>query len=367
MQASENADNRLLEEMSKMTVTAQKDLELARRELNEKQLLLEDLANTTNQKIKEAAKTNNDLKTKVDFLLDLSTHLDEENHKLQQSNIELQSEKNRYGKLMLKLKIDLENLVIREKELEIQRKQLSFEVEKKTKELALATKMVTVGQLSSRLAHDLRNPLTVIKNSVELLKLSIKPQDEKILDKFTRIENGIKKISYQIDDVLDFVRQSELHIKRKSISEIIDTSLGNMMIPPSVKILKDYRDVVINGDSRKLEAVFTNLVTNAIQAMNEKGEIRIKIFDDDEFALIKITDSGPGITKSTMDKMFEPLFTTKETGTGLGLSICKSIVEQHGGKIEVSSPPTVFSIKLPKNLRGFYKASDPKLSDNGST
>ena len=207
------------------------------------------------------------------------------------------------------------------------------------------------------------NPLTVIKNSVEILKLSLKNSDEKILDKFPRIENAIKKISYQIDDVLDFVRQSDLHIKRKSVSEIIDSSITNMLIPENIKIQKDYRDVVVNGDSRKLEAVFTNLITNAIQAMNEKGEIRIKVFDDDEKALIKISDTGPGITKATMDRMFEPLFTTKETGTGLGLSICKNIIQQHGGKIEVNSPPTVFTISIPKNIRGFYNATDPKLNN----
>ena len=347
-----------------MTVSAQKDLELAKRDLEEKQLLLEELANTANEKIKEAAKTNKDLKSKVEFLQELSSNLNDENIKLQQANIDLQSKKSAYDKLMTKLKFDLENLVVKEKQLEIQRTHLTFEVEKKSKELAMATKMAIVGQLSSRLAHDLRNPLTVIKNSVEILKISLKNSDAKILDKFPRIENAIKKISYQIDDVLDFVRQSDLHIKRKALSEIIDSSISNMLIPDGIKIHKDYRDVVVNGDSRKLEAVFTNLITNAIQAMGEKGEIRIKVFDDDEKALIKISDTGPGITKATMDRMFEPLFTTKETGTGLGLSICKNIIQQHGGRIEVSSPPTVFTISIPKNIRGFYKATDPKLNNN---
>ena len=102
------------------------------------------------------------------------------------------------------------------------------------------------------------------------------------------------------------------------------------------------------------------LITNGIQATDNKGEVKIKVLDDGEEALIKISDTGPGITKETMAKMFEPLFTTKQTGTGLGLSICKTIVEQHGGKIEVSSRPTVFTIHLPKNIRGFYRASDPK-------
>ena len=123
------------------------------------------------------------------------------------------------------------------------------------------------------------------------------------------------------------------------------------------KFRNDLRKVVVNCDARKLEAVFTNMITNGIQAVKDKGEIKIKTLDDGDYALIKIEDSGPGIQKSSMENIFEPLFTTKETGTGLGLSICKSIVEQHGGSIEVSSPPTVFTIRLPKNLMGYYRAS----------
>ena len=340
-----------------MTVRAQKDLELAKQELDEKQILLEDLAHTSSQKIMEAAKTNRDLKSKVDFLQELSHSLDDENKRLQQTNAELQSEKARYNKLNEKLKRDLENLIVREKELEIQQKKLSFTVEQKSKELAKASKMATVGTLASRLAHDLRNPLSVIKGSVELLKMQHKNLDKSIQDKLQRIESATKKISYQIEDVLDFVRQSELHLKRMPLSEVMDSSISNIMVPTSVKIMRDYRNVVVNCDAKKLEAVFTNLITNGIQAMNESGEIVIKILDDGEHAMIKFIDSGTGLTKATMEKMFEPLYTTKETGTGLGLSICKSIVEQHGGTIDVTLSPTTFTLRIPKSIRGYYKAN----------
>lgn len=340
-----------------MTVRAQKDLELAKQELDEKQILLEDLAHTSSQKIMEAAKTNRDLKSKVDFLQELSHSLDDENKRLQQTNVELQSEKARYNRLNEKLKRDLENLIVREKELEIQQKKLSFTIEQKSKELAKASKMATVGTLASRLAHDLRNPLSVIKGSVELLKLQHKNLDKSIQEKLQRIESATKKISYQIEDVLDFVRQSELHLKRMPLSEIIDSSISNIMVPQSVKIVRDYRNVVINCDAKKLEAVFTNLITNGIQAINESGEIVIKILDDGEHAMIKFIDSGTGLTKATMEKMFEPLYTTKETGTGLGLSICKSIVEQHGGTIDVTLSPTTFTLRIPKSIRGYYKAN----------
>ena len=91
-----------------------------------------------------------------------------------------------------------------------------MEVETKTRDLIKTEKMASVGQLSSRLVHDLRNPLSVIKSTVEILKLGTNNMDEKTAQKFQRIQSALKKITYQIEDVLDFVRQSELHLKRQS-------------------------------------------------------------------------------------------------------------------------------------------------------
>ena len=352
-----DSKHNLIEDLSEMTVKTYKELELTKQMLSEKELQLMDLATSANQKIIDSAKANKELRGKVEFLQEIATSLNEKNELLERANLELATQKSHYNQLMKKLKKDLGNIAMREKNLEIQRNKLSSEVEKKTRELIKSEKMASVGQLSSRLVHDLRNPLTVVKSTVELLKLGNKKMDQKTSEKFERIERAFKKISYQIEDVLDFVRQSELHLKRQSISEIIETTISNMDIPSTIKIRIDTRKVVINCDSRKMEAVFTNIITNAIQASNEKGEIKIKTLDDGDFAIIKIEDSGPGITKSTMTNIFEPLFTTKETGTGLGLSICKSIIEQHGGSIEVSSPPTIFTIQLPKNLLGYYRAT----------
>lgn len=352
-----DSKHNLIEDLSEMTVKTYKELELTKQMLSEKELQLMDLATSANQKIIDSAKANKELRGKVEFLQEIATSLNEKNELLERANLELATQKSHYNQLMKKLKNDLGNIAMREKNLEIQRNKLSSEVEKKTRELIKSEKMASVGQLSSRLVHDLRNPLTVVKSTVELLKLGNKKMDQKTSEKFERIERAFKKISYQIEDVLDFVRQSELHLKRQSISEIIETTISNMDIPSTIKIRIDTRKVVINCDSRKMEAVFTNIITNAIQASNEKGEIKIKTLDDGDSAIIKIEDSGPGITKSTMTNIFEPLFTTKETGTGLGLSICKSIIEQHGGSIEVSSPPTIFTIHLPKNLLGYYRAT----------
>ena len=347
-----------------MTVKTYKELELTKQVLTEKELQLMDLATLSNQKIQESARANRELKGKVEFLQEITNSLNEKNQYLERMNLELETQKAHYNQLSKKLKKDFASVVEREKNLELQRNRLSILVEEKTRDLIRTEKMASVGQLSSRLVHDLRNPLSVIKGTVELLKINNKKADEKTLEKFKRIETAMKKISYQIEDVLDFVRQSELHLKRQSIEEILKSTISGMDLPKDVKIKLNSQKIIVNCDARKLEAVFTNIITNASQAMDGKGEIKIKIIEDDEDALIKFEDSGPGMSSSVMSKIFDPLYTTKDTGTGLGLSICKNIVEQHGGTIEVSSPPTVFSIRLPKNLRGYYKASDSTMEDN---
>ena len=362
MQSSEpNQNHKLLEDLSEMTVKTYKELEMTKQELTEKELQLMDLATLSNQKIKESARANRDLKGKVEFLQEISNSLNEKNQFLERMNLELETQKSHYNQLSKKLKKDFENIVMREKNLELQRNRLATEVESKTRELIKTEKMASVGQLSSRLVHDLRNPLSVVKSTIELLKLGDKNMDQKTELKFQRIETAMKKISYQIEDVLDFVRQSELHLKRQSISDIIKSTISGLDIPKEVKIKFNPQNVVVNCDSRKIEAVFSNIVTNSSQAMNGKGEIKIKVVEDEDDALIKFEDAGPGMTKSVMEKIFDPLYTTKDIGTGLGLSICKNIIEQHGGDIEVSSPPTVFTVRLPKNLRGYYKATDTNL------
>jgi len=344
-----------------MTVKTYKELELTKQVLTEKELQLMELATLSNQKIQESARANRDLKGKVEFLQEITNSLNEKNQYLERLNLELQTQKAHYNQLSNKLKKDFANVVMREKNLEIQRNNLSLQVEEKTRDLLRTEKMASVGQLSSRLVHDLRNPLSVIKSTVELLKINNKKMDENTSKKFERIESAMKKISYQIEDVLDFVRQSELHLKRKSVEEILKSTIAGIDAPKGVKIKLNSQKIIVNCDSRKIEAVFSNIITNASQAMDGQGEIKIKVVEDDEDALIKFEDSGPGMSKSEMQKIFDPLYTTKDTGTGLGLSICKSIVEQHGGNIEVSCPPTVFSVRLPKNLRGYYKASDSNL------
>ena len=242
---------------------------------------------------------------------------------------------------------------MRTTELIEQRDNLENLVEEKTQQVLKSERLSAIGELSGRLAHDLRNPLSVMKMSVDLIKQS--PKDTTISDpgvtkRIDLIEKSIDRISHQVDDVLGYVRLSPLNLQNVSLFDTIQSSLKKINIPSDIKIKLPKNDLRINCDIVKIDAVFINLIVNSIQELHKGGEIEIKISDQDNTAIIKFIDSGKGISDKDLPKIFEPLFTTKQKGTGLGLASCKNIVEQHDGEINVTNNPTTFTIILPKTL-----------------
>ncbi|HXG74589.1 MAG TPA: ATP-binding protein [Candidatus Nitrosotenuis sp.] len=198
-------------------------------------------------------------------------------------------------------------------------------------------KLFVIGELAARLAHDIRNPLSIIKNAVEMLIVKEGASDPKTLETYMKIQRAVDRISYQIDDVLNFVKPRKISLSRSSLNSILNTVIGRLRIPQTVDIELPENDVDVIADVANLEIVFVNLITNAIQAMNNVGKIKIEACQDGKNVIIKIIDSGPGIPKENLSLIFEPLFTTKQTGTGLGLVSCKTIIEQHGGSIHAES------------------------------
>jgi signal transduction histidine kinase len=209
-------------------------------------------------------------------------------------------------------------------------------------------KLSAVGELAARIAHDLRNPLAVLKNSCALVKMQLDGSDPKIQQYITKMENSIDRMSHQIEDVLEFVRTTPTHKEFVAIRELIKKSIDDIDLPKDTLIIMPKNDEKINCDAQKIRTVFTNILLNGIQAMEGKGTISIKITGYTKFVNIEITDSGPGMPEENLQKIFEPLFTTKQTGTGLGLASCKSIVEQHRGAISAKNNPTTFKITLPR-------------------
>jgi len=229
-----------------------------------------------------------------------------------------------------------------------QNENLISEVESKSSELVRSERLATIGTMASRVAHDLKNPLTILHTYAEMLTPEILSKlESKDKEKWFRMQNSIFDMSRIIEDVLDFARTTEIKKKSISFQSILKLAMNHVKFSYGITINLSEKDYKINCDARKIEGVLSNIINNAVQAINGQGEIDVETESNSEFLTILIKDSGPGISDENLDKIFEPMFTTKTTGTGLGLVICKSIIEQHGGTISVSNKPTTFTITLP--------------------
>ena len=292
--------------------------------------------------IPEAIKVNSELSTLVEKYAE---------EKLDLMKKLFSNEKKQTKEFNEKLKDNLSRMAMTEQKLKLQRDNLQIELREKTKKLVQAERLSAIGELTARLAHDLRNPLTVLKGVVEIARSRTNAGETSFSTKqIDMMERAITRMSNQIDDVLEFVKIQSLHTTKNSLLETIALSLAKIKKSDNVKIHIPETDVEFIYDSDKIEVVFDNLLTNSIQAINENGEIIIRINDLENEVEIQVEDSGEGVPDEIISRVFEPLFTTKKKGTGLGLASCKSIVEQHGGSISVKNKPSVFTIKLPKML-----------------
>jgi len=215
-------------------------------------------------------------------------------------------------------------------------------------------RLTSIGELSARIAHDLRNPMSVLKNTFELLELDLREvQTDSIKNKIQRIERAITRINHQVENVLDYVKEKPLKLENVSINSLLSSVVERINVPVNITINLPKNDLKVKCDFEKMEIVFINLITNAIQVMSNNGEINVRSKYDGDNCLIDVEDNGPGIPPEHIKKIFDPLFTTRQIGTGLGLPSCKTIVEAHKGKIDVISSlgkGTLFRIEFPKNL-----------------
>lgn len=226
---------------------------------------------------------------------------------------------------------------------------LQTEFNKKTSQFSNSDKFSIVGEFSSKMAHDIRNPLSVIKIQVDLLKLRYSKQEDKILlDSLGRMERAVGGITTQLDDVLHFLKERALYLENIGILKILEESLFYIEKPENITIDLPPNDVDILCDKTGMQRIFTNIILNSIQAMNDNGTISIQAFEQGDAVVIEVKDTGPGIPDKYLPKIFDPLFTTKKGGTGLGLSICKKIIGEHNGMIAVKNNPTTFTITIPK-------------------
>ena len=248
--------------------------------------------------------------------------------------------------MVLAINKNLSHLVkIKTRDLVEQKDNLEYMVEEKTQEVLKSERLSAIGELAGRLSHDLRNPLSVIKNDMDMIELKDGKFEKKSID---RIQRAINRMDHQIESVMDFVRQSPLNFGYFRLSYILKSVSDMITVPSNIKINFPKNDTQIWCDEQKSEILFYNLIINSIQEIsNNDGYITIRLKENKKNIEIEIEDSG-NLPIDNLNKIFDPLFTTKQSGTGLGLASCKNILEQMGGKLLVQTNPTVFTMIFPR-------------------
>lgn len=219
-------------------------------------------------------------------------------------------------------------------------------------ELLRSEKFATIGRLASSVAHELRNPLASLKNiSYYLVRLGTFSTDEKAKRMLEMLGTDVARANKIVTDLLDFSRVKKLNKVATPMDEFINKLLDNLTFSENVHITRDLKALQANIDPDRITQVLVNLVTNARDAMADKGgQITVTTFKKEDYIQILVADTGCGMDKETVDRIFEPLFTTKTKGLGLGLAIVKEIVEAHYGKITCLSEKgkgTTFEVLLP--------------------
>jgi signal transduction histidine kinase len=236
------------------------------------------------------------------------------------------------------------------------------ELKKAQAEARRAERLAALGQLSAGLAHEIRNPLGVIKGSAEILNQKVANSDPLAQELAGYIYTEVNRLSALVTRFLDFARPSRLELHPVDLPALLDRALKSVaeqISSSKVTVKEDYAAQVpqVMVDEQLCDQVFTNLLCNACEAMAEQGggELRIRIFPRNSGfrneVMVEIEDTGPGIPADLREQIFNPFFTTKKAGVGLGLAIVTKIVDAHGGAARVRSEPgqgACFQITFPQ-------------------
>jgi PAS domain S-box-containing protein len=245
-----------------------------------------------------------------------------------------------------------------------ERKRMEEELRAAQEQLIRSERLVAIGQLAGGVGHELRNPLGAIKNAVYYIKGKVASselgqREPRVLEFLGIIEDEVNSSNKIITDLLEFSRVRKPSVSPARIEKIIEDALSRIAILENIELIKklDAGLPEINVDPDQIKQVLVNIITNAVQAMPEGGKLLIGAREKNKFLEVEVTDTGCGIPQESIDKIFDPLFTTKAKGIGLGLAVCKSIIDRHEGNIAVKSKVgegTTFNIKLPlgRNIGG---------------
>jgi len=228
-------------------------------------------------------------------------------------------------------------------------------------QLVQAERLAAVGQLAASVAHELRNPLMVMRNALYFLdRLTSRPEppDMEVLKRyFGKLDGEIDRQTKIINDLLFFSRNRPRKLAEVDLNAVLQETITRIAMPDSVVVRQQLAPALqpIRGDPEQLQQVFINLITNAVQAMPDGGTVTVITRLEDGSVAVDVADTGTGISPEHLKRLFEPFFTTKEKGIGLGLAVTHGLVQGHRGTIDVTSTVgkgTTFTVRLPLDLIG---------------
>lgn len=218
-------------------------------------------------------------------------------------------------------------------------------------QLARKERLAPIGQLAGSIGHEIRNPLGVIQSSVYYLRSKLDNPSDKIARHLDRLENSVAFADKVVTDLLSFSRMPHLRRKALDLAESVKALLDELPPDQPITISCSVEGrAVVRADEVQMTQLFRNLLSNAADAMPEGGELSVRLSSDDETVRVVVKDTGVGIPEGDLEKVFEPLYSTKARGAGFGLAICRKIVESHRGHISILSNPsagTEVTVTLP--------------------
>jgi len=226
------------------------------------------------------------------------------------------------------------------------------ELKKSQQKLLKAQRLAVIGELAGMVGHDLRNPLTGIAGAAYYLEKRLSSKlDKKTKEMLELVQDNIAYSNKIINDLLDYSRELKLDLTFSDPKSILRKSLSLVKIPKNVQVIdltEDKPRIIV--DVGKMKRAFVNIIINSVDAMPRGGTLTIKAKKLDGNLKFVFSDTGVGMSKEKMKKLWTPLFTTKAKGMGFGLPICKRVIEAHGGAISVKSAHvkgTTFTITIP--------------------
>ncbi|MBX3438233.1 MAG: PAS domain S-box protein [Planctomycetaceae bacterium] len=215
-------------------------------------------------------------------------------------------------------------------------------------------RLALLGQLAGGVAHEIRNPLGVIRNAAYYLQMI---QDSLCLDareSIAEIQQEVDKANHIVGDLLDYARESPVQKVLFDLGRRVMQIVEGENPPPGVTLecRSISEPILVRGDAQQIDRILINLIRNAVQAMDESGTIQIvlSLRTESQIAIVDVDDDGVGVTEEHRARIFEPLFTSKAKGIGLGLAVSRRYAEQNGGKlvlVERSGPGATFRLTLP--------------------